>query len=65
MKHPSFFAASSKNLFHDHLDECDHCREHPFDLCVDGKAAMQAEISRMSSHFAAWRTTPLNGESKS
>jgi len=26
----------SDNRYHDHLDVCDQCREHPFDLCVTG-----------------------------
>lgn len=23
--------------FHEHLDDCERCREHPFDLCEAGK----------------------------
>lgn len=23
-------------LFHQHLDVCAHCREHPFALCLEG-----------------------------
>jgi hypothetical protein len=28
------------DLFHDHLDECEQCREHPFDLCPEGQKRM-------------------------
>jgi hypothetical protein len=28
--------------FHLHLDECEQCREHPFDLCAAGKTALEA-----------------------
>ena len=30
------------DLFHDHLDECEQCREHPFDLCPEGQKRMAA-----------------------
>lgn len=33
------------NIFHDHLDVCKQCREHPFNLCVVGLAAMRSEIA--------------------
>jgi hypothetical protein len=26
----------SSNAFHDHLDVCQQCREHPFELCPKG-----------------------------
>jgi len=34
----------SQNKFHDHLDECEQCRNHPFDLCEKGYQIMQIEI---------------------
>ncbi len=27
--------------FHQHLDECERCREHPFDLCKIGVSLIQ------------------------
>ena len=33
------------NKFHDHLDVCKQCREHPFDLCTVGVAAMRSKIA--------------------
>lgn len=38
------------NVFHDHLDVCKQCREHPFNLCLAGAAAMQSEIAIHSTH---------------
>lgn len=29
-------APVSQQRFHAHLDKCQRCREHPFDLCVIG-----------------------------
>ncbi len=29
------------NKFHDHLDACRQCREHPFDLCLIGAAILR------------------------
>lgn len=29
------------NDFHAHLDECQQCRDEPFNLCLEGKAIMQ------------------------
>jgi hypothetical protein len=31
--------------FHDHLDVCKQCREHPFGLCPIGAAALQQEAT--------------------
>ncbi len=32
--------AEYENVFHDHLDNCDQCKNHPFDLCDIGKIAL-------------------------
>lgn len=32
----------SDNKFHDHLDVCRQCREHPFDLCPVGAPLLEA-----------------------
>lgn len=32
---PSLMVARAEK-FHEHLDECWQCREHPFDLCETG-----------------------------
>jgi hypothetical protein len=34
------------NLFHQHLDVCEQCREHPFALCPVGVERAHAELSR-------------------
>jgi hypothetical protein len=28
--------------FHDHLDLCEHCDKHPFDLCAVGRSLLLA-----------------------
>jgi len=37
----------SKN-FHEHLDKCRQCRDHPFDLCPAGTVILQMEVSQGS-----------------
>ena len=32
----------NSEAFHAHLDDCAHCKSHPFDLCVVGQAIMLA-----------------------
>ncbi len=32
---------AERNVFHVHLDACEQCREHPFDLCADGAALLR------------------------
>jgi hypothetical protein len=34
--------------FHDHLDECDHCRKNPFDLCTLGSGIMGEIAAEMA-----------------
>lgn len=34
-----------QNIFHAHLDECEHCREHPFRLCDVGASALRREAA--------------------
>ena len=36
-----FDAAMNPTLFHDHLDECEQCREHPFNLCEEGARILE------------------------
>lgn len=33
---------SDTNLFHEHLDECQQCRDHPFALCPTGDRRLRA-----------------------
>jgi hypothetical protein len=42
--------------FHEHLDECRQCREHPFALCPYGAKALQRE----ALEAAAKLTTQLS-----
>lgn len=28
------------NIFHKHLDKCEHCRDNPFNLCETGQTAL-------------------------
>lgn len=30
--------------FHSHLDECEQCREHPFDLCKIGAILLRVSV---------------------
>lgn len=34
----------AENVFHDHLDVCQQCREQPFNLCTIGGIALQAQV---------------------
>ena len=34
----------SDNKFHDHLDVCKQCREHPFALCAAGEKLLVEEV---------------------
>jgi hypothetical protein len=35
----------SDNPYHDHLDACDRCRNHPFALCTDGERILRAFVA--------------------
>lgn len=35
--------------FHDHLDKCEQCREHPFDLCPIGQSLFLATALKRPS----------------
>jgi len=30
--------------FHEHLDHCKQCKEHPFGLCITGTVLLQMQI---------------------
>lgn len=34
------------NEFHDHLDKCRQCREHPFALCLEGTRLLKQEATK-------------------
>jgi hypothetical protein len=34
------------NAFHDHLDVCKQCREHPMNLCAVGAALLSREVTK-------------------
>lgn len=34
----------SDNPYHDHLDVCAQCRDHPFNLCAEGKRILEAFV---------------------
>lgn len=38
------------DLFHEHLDICQQCRDHPFDLCSAGATALA--LAAMDIHKA-------------
>lgn len=40
------------NQFHRHLDECQQCREHPFDLCPEGAKALNDAVRTLKGVFA-------------
>ncbi len=35
-----------QNEFHDHLDICKQCREHPMDLCMVGAVLLRKEATK-------------------
>lgn len=35
----------SDNPYHDHLDACEQCRNHPFALCSDGERILRAFVA--------------------
>lgn len=39
------------NPFHDHLDECDQCRNHPCDLCPDGLKIIKSMMTEAYDKF--------------
>jgi hypothetical protein len=42
------------NIFHDHLDTCSHCNDHPFALCHEGiKALREAARAAVEDDLAA------------
>jgi hypothetical protein len=42
----------SNNVFHDHLDVCKQCREHPFALCPVGAAALEQATQDLAAKCA-------------
>lgn len=38
-------ATTIASTFHDHLDVCARCREHPFDLCRTGKCLLESSCN--------------------
>lgn len=34
-------AKVNPKIFHDHLDACEQCREHPFELCPEGSKKLR------------------------
>lgn len=43
--------------FHAHLDGCEQCRDHPFDLCPQGKAALEAFVDRAAAEASSGQMT--------
>ena len=49
---------ATSNAYHDHLDRCTWCREHPFALCAEGARALREAASvpvPLSAFDAGWR----------
>ncbi len=44
---------SETNLFHDHLDRCERCKNNPMDLCPTGALFLQHEGSNAQRRIAA------------
>jgi len=38
-----------ENLFHEHLERCRHCREHPFDPCRGGQACLEFAVGKVET----------------
>jgi len=43
--------------FHAHLDRCDHCARHPFDLCAIGAALLMATALKAPRTFLEVKTS--------
>lgn len=52
--HPAF---DKLEAFHAHLDECEQCRNRPFDLCPQGKAALEAFVDRAAAEASSGQMT--------
>jgi hypothetical protein len=39
---------SDPNVFHQHLEECERCRNHPFNLCKEGIKKLEEEAKSLS-----------------
>lgn len=48
-------------IFNNHLDACQQCANHPFDLCADGLRLLY-EAAGMPTQFHAVRETHANEE---
>lgn len=42
-------ALRQTQIWHDHLDECEQCRDRPFDLCADGAVLLIGTEASVSS----------------
>ena len=49
----------SMSKFHDHLDACTQCREHPFALCEIGAAFMKEEAKQILERVRV--PSPIDG----
>ena len=49
--------------FHDHLDECERCRERPFDLCTKGTVLFHAATHAVMGTMPKM-TTPFEADFK-
>lgn len=44
----------SDNVFHKHLDKCEHCDRNPFDLCPEGAAALKEAAGEAMEKLPKW-----------
>jgi hypothetical protein len=59
---------SARDSFYQHLDQCDQCRNHPADLCLDGVLLMDEAMEEsmpMSYDLMRWQKGVTGEERKS
>jgi len=54
---------SVSDKFHAHLDECEQCEKHPFDLCEKG-ARLLREAGEEAAKYLREKGIPVPGERK-
>lgn len=56
----------SANPFHQHLDVCTQCRNHPFNLCEEGVRLLRGSAKMVHFGQVAWRagSAPLSDQPK-
>jgi hypothetical protein len=52
-------ASADDNVFHQHLDVCSQCAEHPFNLCQEGARLLEVAGTKAAEELRASVGTEL------